>query len=135
MKVILSIKPEYASKILDGTKKYEFRKAAFTCSDVSCVVIYATKPVGKLVGEFDISSVDVDEPKSLWRRTKEFAGVKKSFFDQYFKDRARGVAIGVGEVRKYATPLDLNSLGENLTAPQSYRYVPAEHPQLELLQA
>jgi predicted transcriptional regulator len=29
MKVILSIKPEYAFKIFDGTKKFEFRRVIF----------------------------------------------------------------------------------------------------------
>lgn len=29
MKVLLSIKPEYVEKILDGTKKFEFRKGIF----------------------------------------------------------------------------------------------------------
>ena len=29
MKVVLSIKPEFANKIFDGTKKFEFRKSIF----------------------------------------------------------------------------------------------------------
>ena len=29
MKVLLSIKPEFAEKIFNGTKKYEFRKSIF----------------------------------------------------------------------------------------------------------
>ena len=29
MKVVLSIKPQFANKIFDGTKKFEFRKAIF----------------------------------------------------------------------------------------------------------
>jgi len=34
MKVILSIKLEYANKIFEGTKKYEFRKAIYKTSNV-----------------------------------------------------------------------------------------------------
>lgn len=133
MKVILSIKPEYANKILDGSKKYEFRKAAFTCDEVSCVVIYATKPVGKVVGEFDVSGVHIDAPNSVWKKTREYAGVKKKFFDEYFRNKSVAVAIGVGEVRRYKTPMDLSSLGANITAPQSFRYLPDEK-QLSLLE-
>ena len=29
MKVLLSIKPEFASKIFEGTKRFEYRKAHF----------------------------------------------------------------------------------------------------------
>ncbi|MBI6731014.1 ASCH domain-containing protein, partial [Pseudomonas amygdali] len=42
MKVLLSIKPEYAEKILQGEKRFEFRKSVFKNPDVRTVVIYAT---------------------------------------------------------------------------------------------
>ena len=48
MRVLLSIKPEFAEKILNGAKRYEFRKQAFA-QPVEAVVLYATKPVGKIV--------------------------------------------------------------------------------------
>ena len=40
MKVLLSIKPEFADKIFNGTKKYEFRKSIFKNKDVDTVVVY-----------------------------------------------------------------------------------------------
>jgi predicted transcriptional regulator len=125
MKVILSIKPEYAIKILDGTKKFEFRKCGFSVDNVATVVIYATKPVGKVVGEFEIADVHKDAPKRIWEKTKRHAGVKKNFFDTYYADRQTAFAIAVGKVIKYETPIELDSLGVGLTPPQSYRYLPA----------
>ncbi|MDD8572078.1 ASCH domain-containing protein, partial [Escherichia coli] len=50
MKVLLSIKPEYAESILSGKKKYEFRKNIFRNKNVDTIVIYATMPVGKVIG-------------------------------------------------------------------------------------
>jgi len=126
MKVILSIKPEFAEKILDGTKRFEFRKASFSARDVKTVVIYATKPIGKVVGEFDIDSVLVGDPKEIWGKTKNFAGINKRFFDEYFQDRTTAVAIAVGEVRRFEVPLDLNDFGTDIYPPQSFRYLPAE---------
>lgn len=38
MKVLLSIKPQFAIKIFDGTKKFEFRKIIFKNSDIQTVV-------------------------------------------------------------------------------------------------
>lgn len=136
MKVILSIKPEYAEKILDGTKRFEFRKAAFSSEDVRTVLIYATKPIGKVVGEFDIDEVHIDRPNKIWSKTKLFAGVNKSFFDEYFKNRNVAVAIGVGSVRRFPEPKQLTDFGDNLTAPQSFRYLPADDvnkPRQEIL--
>jgi len=55
MKVLLSIKPKYAEMILSGEKKYEFRRAIFKKPGISKVVIYASSPVSKVIGEFEIT--------------------------------------------------------------------------------
>lgn len=125
MKVLLSIKPEYAEKILNGEKRFEFRKSLFGNVGVTAVVIYVTKPVGKVVGEFEISEVLRDKPAKVWARTKRFAGIDKVFFDSYFEGRNMAVAIGVGTVRKYREPLELTHFGDSVTAPQSFRYLDA----------
>ncbi|WP_062112577.1 ASCH domain-containing protein [Collimonas pratensis] len=126
MRILLSIKPEFAAKILAGDKRFEFRKSAFANVSASCIVIYATKPVGKLVGEFDVEKVYVDAPEKIWDRTKKFAGIAKERYDEYYSGRSKAVAIAVGEVRKYKVPLDLASIGERIVPPQSFRYLPSD---------
>lgn len=123
MKVLLSIKPEFVEKILDGSKKFEFRKGIFKNDSVTSVVIYSTMPVGMVVGEFDIANVIEDEPSEVWKKTKKFAGISKDFFDIYFESRSKAYAIGISNVRKYEQPLLLSALGKNISAPQSYRYL------------
>lgn len=123
MKVLLSIKPEFVDKILDGSKKFEFRKGIFKNNDVKSVVIYSTMPVGKVVGEFDIETIIEDSPNRVWDRTKEYSGITKDFFDTYFNKKEKAFAIKIVNVRKYEHPMPLTSLGENITAPQSYRYL------------
>lgn len=123
MKVLLSIKPEYAEKIFNGEKRFEFRKSLFGNVGVTAVVIYVTKPVGKVVGEFEITEVLRDKPSKVWALTKRFAGIDKVFFDSYFEGRDVAVAIGVGAVRKYKKPLELTHFGDSVTAPQSFRYL------------
>lgn len=124
MKVLLSIKPEFVDRILDGSKKFEFRKGIFKNEMVKSVVIYATMPVGMVVGEFDIADVIEDKPSIVWNKTKKYAGISKDFFDIYFSSREKAFAIKIGDVRKYETPIMLSALGKNITAPQSYRYLP-----------
>lgn len=123
MKVLLSIKPEFVEKIFDGSKKFEFRKNLFKNTDVKSVVIYSTMPVGKVVGEFDIVELISDEPEKVWLKTYSHAGIDKEFFDSYYDNRSRAVAIGIGKVRQYESPFDLCSLGIGNTPPQSYRYL------------
>jgi predicted transcriptional regulator len=123
MKVLLSIKPEFAEKILRGEKHFEFRKAIPKAPGVKTAVIYATKPVGKVVGEFDIDGFISTSPGKLWARTKEFAGITKQLFNEYFEGRDLAHAIKVKGARRYQEPLELPSVLASGVAPQSFCYL------------
>ena len=124
MKILLSIKPQYAEKIFAGSKRYEFRKAVHKNPNVKTVVVYATKPVGKVIGEFAVSEVHRDSPTRLWRKTKAHSGISRGFFEQYFEGREHGFAIEVGRTRRYAKPLNLVDILPNGFPPQSFVYLP-----------
>jgi predicted transcriptional regulator len=123
MKILLSIKPEYAEKIMSGEKRFEYRKSLHKNLDISCALVYATLPVGKLVGEFVINSVLKAPPEELWQKTKTWSGITKEFFDEYFADREYACALKIGEVIRYDEPQDPSDVFENFVAPQSFRYV------------
>src|SRR5687768_5485385 len=74
--VLLSIKPEFVEKIFSGIKKYEFRRAIFKSKAVSRVVVYASSPVQRVVGEFELSDIISARPDSLWRRTRKHSGIE-----------------------------------------------------------
>ncbi|WP_438027597.1 ASCH domain-containing protein [Sorangium sp. So ce233] len=124
MRVLLSIKPEYAEKILNGTKRFEYRKAAPRNDAVHTVLIYATMPVGKVIGEFEIAGLLREPPEVLWKRTKKASGISRRFFDQYFSGCEQGVAIAVRKPKRYPKPLMLQDVLGSATPPQSFRYVP-----------
>lgn len=121
MKVLLSIKPEFASKIFNGTKKYEFRKSIFK-RDVDKVVVYASSPVQRVIGEFTIADIICNDTESLWHMTKNHSGITKNFYDEYFANKDVAYAIKVGEFQKYREPLLLADLGLCF-APQSFAYL------------
>lgn len=123
MKVLLSIKPEYAEKILQGEKRFEFRKSIFRNSEVKTVVIYATMPVGKVIGEFDFDEVLSDNPKEIWSLTRKFSGITKKFFNEYFDGRELAHAIKVVAVRRYEIPQNLKEYIPSGSAPQSFCYI------------
>ena len=123
MRVLLSIKPQHAQKIFEGSKWFEFRKAVHKDENVTTVVVYATKPVGKVIGEFTVSDVHSDSPRKLWRKTKDGAGISKSFFNEYFAGRDLGFAIEVSDARLYAEPMDLTHFVPSGCAPQSFVYL------------
>lgn len=123
MKVILAIKEEYASKIFDGTKKYEFRKSIFKNERVKTIVVYVSAPVQQVIGEFDIDQVYKDDPKRIWEQTKEQSGISKAFFDLYFSNRSNAYAIKIKKTRKYRKPKTLKEDFNLSFAPQSYVYL------------
>ncbi|OBU10764.1 ASCH domain-containing protein [Morganella psychrotolerans] len=126
MKILLSIKPEYVNKILSGEKRFEFRKVNFSKQKITTVLIYATKPVGKLVGEFEVTNIHQGSPDLIWKITKSFAGIDRKYFDSYYEGRDKAIAIAIGKVSIYKRPIDLNTLGGKVTPPQSFCYISSE---------
>ena len=88
MKVLLSIKPEFALRIFDGSKKYEYRRIIFKRREVETVVVYASDPIRRIIGEFDISEILHEELEQLWAQTCNHAGITKTRFMEYFENRA-----------------------------------------------
>ena len=123
MKVLLAIKEEFASKIFDGTKRYEFRKSIFKDERVRTVVVYVSSPVQKVIGEFEIETVYRGEPEEIWERTKKHSGISKEFFDLYFAERDNAYAIKIKKTKKYRRPKALMDDYNMTFAPQSYVYL------------
>ena len=121
---LMSIRPDYAQKILAGDKRVEFRKTRLA-STISHVVIYATNPIRRIVGFFKVLGIEQATPDELWRRHQQDGGIERSLFFAYYSERASGIAIRVGEVVGLRNPKALSALGDNLVPPQSFRYLPS----------
>ena len=122
MKVLLSIKPTFADRIFNGDKKYEFRKVIFKKPNIKTVIVYASSPVKKVIGEFEIDAIVSDIPSNLWKKTQKKSGISKEFFFSYFVERQIGFAIKVKKTKRYKKPLCLRTQF-NISPPQSFCYV------------
>ncbi|ATZ03459.1 ASCH domain-containing protein [Streptococcus sp. P25B114] len=124
MKALLSIKPEFVAEIIEGRKKFEYRKKVFKRSDISSIVVYATKPYGKVVGEFEIAEIIEENLDTLWNETRKFSGISEEFFYDYFKDRESGFAIKIKKFIEYEEHLELSEFDSSIkVAPQSFCYI------------
>lgn len=121
--VLLSIKPEFAEDILNGQKQFEFRRVIFKAKKVSKIVIYASSPVQRVIGEFEVGGILALSRKELWRQTKTRAGIRKIYFDQYFRGCETAFAIKVKSPRRYARPRKLELVCGSKIPPQSFRYL------------
>lgn len=91
---LLSVHPEFAQAILDGTKTVEFRKRPLA-PDVTHVAVYATQPVRRVVAVFSIEEQVLDAPRRLWNKFKNVAGISQEKFLAYYEGHERGVGIMV----------------------------------------
>jgi len=122
MKVLLSIKPEFALKIFDGSKRYEYRFTIFKGGEVKTVVVYASEPIKQVIGEFEIGEIFHEEPEAVWVKIGDHAGITKKRFLQYFDNKTEGYAIEAKEARTYDTPILLSELMVQWP-PQSFAYL------------
>ena len=120
--VLLSIKPEFAHKIFEGSKKFEFRKQVFKDTSVKKVIVYSSSPEQKVIGEFEIETILSDTPNNIWIQTKLYSGISQKFYDEYFKGRDNAYAIKVASTKKYRKEKSLADYNVQ-SAPQSFAYV------------
>ena len=120
--VLLSIKPEFALKIFNGSKGYEYRRTIFKNQKVSRVIVYASDPIRRVIGEFEVEDILHDEPQVLWVKTKDHAGISEKRFFEYFTNKSKGYAIKVKATRMYDAPLLLDSFMVS-SPPQSFMYL------------
>lgn len=96
----------------------------FKRTDISDVIVYVTKPVGKVIGEFEITEIIEGDPIAIWEQTKKYSGIDKKSYMEYFKDNKKGFALAIKNTILYQEPLDLYEVDPKIkTAPQSFMYI------------
>ena len=123
MNVILSVKPRFAEAIIEGKKRYEFRKSMFERENVGQVYIYSTSPVSKIVGSFEVEDIIEDSPEGIWETCHRHAAISEDEFFRYFNGAATAFAIKIAHMQGFAIPLDPCSLFEDFRPPQSFCYL------------
>ena len=119
--ILLSIKPEYTNRILEGSKKYEFRRSVAK-RKVDRILIYSTAPEMKVVAMVEVLGVVKDSPKKLWEKTRSHAGISRPKFMDYYANKSVAYAYQLGKLQKFETPKTLAEYGIT-AAPQSFVYI------------
>lgn len=120
--VLMSIHPIYATAILSGTKRVEFRKRPIA-NDVTHVFVYATRPVGAIVGAFAVAGQETLSPSNLWESYSEIGGIGPEAFRDYFRSHAKGTSIRVGKVFFLCEHINLDAAFGFRRPPQNFQYV------------
>lgn len=119
--ILLSIKPEYANRIFDGQKQYEYRKR-IPKKEVSKIVVYSSAPEQAVIGEIEVIKTLKMKPTPLWNSTKANAGISRSKYRKYFSGCTMAYAFVIGSFEKYPTSKSLADFNIQ-SAPQSFVYL------------
>lgn len=117
--ILLPIRPLYVNEIINGNKKYEYRKKVV---DIDKIVIYSTNPVKRVIGEVEVLEIISNSPNNLWEETKNYSGVTKELFMKYFEGKEKAYAYKLGKLIIYDKPKLLKEIGINYY-PQSFVYL------------
>ena len=122
--VLMSIKPEHATKVLSGMKRVEIRRRFSKKWRGHRVAIYACRPESSIVGEAVIGEVIRDKPDGVWERFAGQIGCSKEQFESYTHSSPEVYAIVFDEVIPYKRSISLGEasevVNERLRPPQSY---------------
>ncbi|WKZ33152.1 MAG: hypothetical protein QY316_01730 [Thermodesulfobacteriota bacterium] len=118
----MPIKPVYAIKLMEGLKKYEFRRTAIR-QDITHIIIYASSPVKKIVGIAEVESVNVASPTAIWESTKSSAGITRKEYRKYFQGTRQAVAIKIKDVIRLKCDIEPDKVREGFKVPQSFLYI------------
>jgi predicted transcriptional regulator len=121
-KVLLSIKPAFAKEIFNGRKNFEYRKVIFRKPEVDTIIVYASAPISRIIGEFRIAGIHEYSTEDLWRITSDASGISEEEYRAYFRGRDRAYAIEIGERLLYPIPKDIEK-EYGVRPPQSFMYV------------
>lgn len=127
---VISIKPSYASKIMDGTKTVELRRRfPDTIMRGAIAVIYSSSPVQAIVGCVCIKEVRRLCVRDIWRNYRHAACIDRNEFERYFAGVEQGYAIVLERVRKLRQQIEVSDLQKNFgfVPPQSFRYLGEEY--------
>ena len=123
--VVLSIRPQYTEKILDGKKTVELRRRfPVSAPRGTLAYIYSTSPVRAMVGVAEIKDVLKLPIEQIWNEFDSVAHINRNDFEAYFSGLDFGYALLFDNVKSFSHPIGLAELRERFgfEAPQSYLY-------------
>jgi len=125
--LFISIKPEFANKILSKKKSIELRKNKPNAQIGDYVLIYSTQPKKAVVGFAKIRNIIDCDPKEMWNNNAEYLGIDKQRFFDYYYGQKKAIGIELSDVCKLKINIPLQEIKNTypkFNPPQTYRYIP-----------
>jgi predicted transcriptional regulator len=123
---IISIHPRHAHAILDGKKTIELRRRIPLLPVGTKLWIYATRPLGAVIGTAIINQVVRGDPVEIWQKFGKQSGLERSEYDAYFQgsNEAIGLLLNNAQRSHRNVPIeDLRGLRLGFHPPQVITWI------------
>lgn len=123
--LFISVKPEFAEKILTKEKSIELRKIKPHVKVGDYIIIYASSPIKSVVGFGVIRQIIETTPEKMWNEFSDSLGIDKLRYDNYYKGKEKAIGIEIEGIKKLSpvTLDNLRTIDSSFHPPQIYRYV------------
>jgi len=123
--LFISVKPEFAKKIIAKEKKIELRKVKPHVKAGDYVIIYASSPIKSVIGFGIVQQIIDASPEQMWKNYSSILGIDKFRFDNYYIGKERSIGIKIKEIQQIAPiPLEvLRNVTPGFHPPQVYKYI------------
>lgn len=134
--LLMSIKPAYIKKILNGEKTVELRRSRPKLSQGDLIVFYASAPQKAIRCAATVGSIVEGTPADVWISNVGKIGIDKRTYDEYFAGSKKAFGIVLDAVWAYANPIGLEAMRTlfvDFMPPQSFRYL--SHEEIKVVQS
>ena len=108
---IISIRPSFAEAILTGEKTVELRRRIPLIEAGTHLWIYATRPLGAIVGSATVSSIVQATPADLWEICKNHGAIGRTDYDNYFAGTSQALGLFLTDIVR-RRPVGIDQLRE-----------------------
>lgn len=124
--ILISVKPIYVQRIIDGSKSVEVRRRRVLFDPGSIVWIYATKPIASIVGLAEVGRVETGKAEKIWIDNRAEMGISKTVFTDYVRGAPLVSAIHLENVVVLDEAVTLDMIREycqKFHPPQFFNYL------------
>ncbi|MEW8646721.1 MAG: ASCH domain-containing protein [Candidatus Thiodiazotropha endolucinida] len=134
--ILISIRPNFVEKILDGKKTVELRTRRANLQPGTRMWIYSTLPQGEICAMAHVEFVHTDSPDSIWEQFRDEIGITEHEFWDYVGNRDSVSAIKLASVDPVESGVTLQYIQKKLGAfspPQFFKRLKNDSPIHSLL--
>lgn len=114
---VFSIRPQYVERILDGRKRWEYRRRRPRVTTGDLILIYETAPASAIVASARVGDVLDGHMLDVWAETHADGWVEAQDYAAYFEGASRAIAIELTRLSVFTQSLPLPP---GMVAPQSW---------------